>query len=232
MESNWSGTQAQLNCNISLADAVRSEGIPTLADVNTVYGNSTSVRIITEHLHSVLSYAGVELTKPQLAETALSILSSYWFLNLAELCIFFSQLKNGSRGQFVWGSKINNQAIMVALSNFCWDRRAEHVKMVNEEFIKQSKKSYTRLESAAGAMVEGVKKIQSLKEKAKTDYNAFRELFPQLPGNYRSEDLWKAYGGNENAIRAIYGDEYPSSSIASDDIGKYLCEYNIKLNRK
>ena len=33
----------------------------------------------------------------------------------------FSQLKNGSRGQFVWGTKINNQAIMVALSNFCRD---------------------------------------------------------------------------------------------------------------
>ena len=117
--AEWSGTIAQLNCNVSLSDVANAENIPTLADVNRSFSNSTSVEIITEHLKSVLRYAGVELTNAQLAETALSILSSYWYLNLAELCIFFSQLKNGSRGQFVWGSKINNQAIMVALVEFC-----------------------------------------------------------------------------------------------------------------
>lgn len=232
MVNNWSGTQAQLNCNIALPEAVRTKGIPTLADTNTVYGNATSVKVITEHLQSVLRYAGVELTPPQLAETALSILSSYWFLNLAELCIFFSQLKSGSRGQFVWGSKINNQAIMVALSDFCRDRRNEYIKLSNEKIIEQSQKSYTRIEDAAGAMIIGVKNIQTLKEKAKNDFSAFTELFPSVPSNYTAEVYWKAYRGDEDAIRAIYGDNAPPPNIASDDIGRFLCDYNIRINRK
>jgi uncharacterized SAM-dependent methyltransferase len=90
---DWSGTQAQLNCNLTLAQAIRIEGIPTLADINVVFGNATSVRIITEHLQSILRYAGIDIAPQQLAETALSILASYYFLNLAELCIFFTQLK-------------------------------------------------------------------------------------------------------------------------------------------
>ena len=195
MVDNWSGTQAQLNCNLTLAQAIRIEGIPTLADINVVFGNATSVRIITEHLQSILRYAGIDIAPQQLAETALSILASYYFLNLAELCIFFTQLKNGSRGQFVWGNRINNQSIMVA-------------------------------------MIEGVKNIQELKEKAKNDFSAFTELFPNVPNNHTAYTYWKAYGGNEDAIRAIYGDNAPPPNIASDDIGRFLCDYNIRINRK
>lgn len=165
MVDDWSGTQAQLNCNLTLAQAIRIEGIPTLADINVVFGNATSVRIITEHLQSILRYAGIDIAPQQLAETALSILASYYFLNLAELCIFFTQLKNGSRGQFVWGNRINNQSIMVALSDFCRDRRDEHVKLSNETAMKQSQKGFTRIEDAACAMIEGVKNIQELKKK-------------------------------------------------------------------
>ena len=68
--TEWSGTIAQLNCNVSLFDVANAENIPTLADVNRSFSNSTSVEIITEHLKSVLRYAGVELTDAQLAETA------------------------------------------------------------------------------------------------------------------------------------------------------------------
>lgn len=229
---NWSGTQAQLNCNLTLAQAIRIEGIPTLADINVVFDNATSVRIITEHLQSILRYASIDIAPQQLAETALSILASYYFLNLAELCIFFTQLKNGSRGQFVWGNRINNQSIMVALSDFCRDRRDEHVKLSNETAMKQSQKGFTRIEDAACAMIEGVKNIQELKKKAKNDFSAFTELFPNVPNNHTAYTYWKAYGGNENAIRAIYGDNAPPPNIASDDIGKFLCEYNIRINHK
>lgn len=229
---NWSGTQAQLNCNLTLAQAIRIEGIPTLADINVVFGNATSVRIITEHLQSILRYAGIDIAPQQLAETALSILASYYFLNLAELCIFFTQLKNGSRGQFVWGNRINNQSIMVALSDFCRDRRDEHVKLSNETAMKQSQKDFTRIEDAACAMIEGVKNIQELKKKAKNDFSAFTELFPNVPNNHTAYTYWKAYGGNEDAIRAIYGDNALPPNIASDDIGKFLCEYNIRINHK
>jgi len=81
-----------------LYDVAANGEIPTLADVGVVFGNSTSVQIITSHLESVLKYSGVELSREQMAETALAILSGYWFLNLAELCIFFTRLKNGITG--------------------------------------------------------------------------------------------------------------------------------------
>ena len=92
---------------------------------------------------------------------------------------------------------------MVALSDFCRDRRDEHVKLSNETAMKQSQKGFTRIEDAACAMIEGVKNIQELKKKV-----------------------------NEDAIRAIYGDNAPPPNIASDDIGKFLCEYNIRINHK
>lgn len=232
MVDNWSGTTAQLNCNISLDDVIRREGIPTLADVNRVYGNTTSVRIITGHLQSVLNYAGVELAPAQLAETSLAILSSYYFLNLAELCIFFTQLKNGSRGQFVWGSKVNNQAIMVALHDFCIDRGDAYRKLELEKIRIASDRSYSRIENAAAAMINGVNSIRELKEKAKNDYSAFRTLFPVIPDNYKPEDLFRAYGGKETAIRTIYGENTPPPDVASEDIYRFLCDYNVKMNRK
>ena len=70
---------------------------------------------------------------------------------------------------------------MVALSDFCRDRRDEHVKLSNETAMKQSQKGFTRIEDAACAMIEGVKNIQELKKKAKNDFSAFTELFPNVP---------------------------------------------------
>ena len=165
---NWSGTQAQLNCNLTLAQAIRIEGIPTLADINVVFGNATSVRIIT----------GIDIAPQQLAETALSILASYYFLNLAELCIFFTQLKNGSRGQFVWGNRINNQSIIVALSDFCRDRRDEHVKLSNETAMKQSQKGFTRIEDAACAMITPIGRHTG---EMRIQYGLYTEIMHHLP---------------------------------------------------
>ena len=98
--------------------------------------------------------------------------------------------------------------------------------------MKQSQKGFTRIEDAACAMIEGVKNIQELKKKAKNDFSAFTELFPNVPNNLTAYTYWKAYGGNEDTIRAIYGDNAPPPNIASDDIGKFLCEYNIRINHK
>lgn len=225
--AEWSGTIAQLNCNVSLFDVANAKNIPTLADVNRSFSNSTSVEIITEHLKSVLRYAGVELTDAQLAETALSILSSYWYLNLAELCIFFSQLKNGSRGQFVWGAKINNQAIMVALADFCRERRHEIERQENEKIRKDSEKGYSRNETLLVDIHKGLNHVRLVRESALKDYEEFRRLFPHIPDKYDPEILWRAWGGDKEALHLIYGERIPPEKVAESDIGKFLCEYNI-----
>lgn len=230
--NEWSGTIAQLNCNVPLCDVVYADNIPTLADVGRSFSNSTSIEIITEHLKSVLRYAGVELSNAQLAETALSILSSYWYLNLAELCIFFSQLKNGSRGQFVWGTKINNQAIMVALSDFCKDRRRE-IERKEEGLTRQEvEKGYSRNENLIKDIVLGAQSVKEEREKAKRDFKAFCEFFPYLPEQYNPIVLWKAWGGDKDALQGIYGENIPPIEVAEMDIGRYLCQYNIAKNKE
>ena len=95
----WSGTRAQLQCNYTLRDVAGQKGIPSVADVSRAFGNMTAVQIIVEHLKSIFSYAGMELSSEQLCETAMSIMTNYYYLNLAELCLFFVQLKAGARGQ-------------------------------------------------------------------------------------------------------------------------------------
>lgn len=89
---------------------------------------------------------------------------------------------------------------MVALSDFCRDRRDEHVKLSNETAMKQSQKGFTRIEDAACAMIEGVKNIQELKEKAKNDFSAFTELFPNVPNN-----LPTPIGRHTGEMRMQYG---------------------------
>ena len=232
MVDEWSGTTAQLNCAVELIDVVNADQLPTLADVNVVFGNSTSVRIIVRHLQSIFRYAGVEMLDSQQAETAMSILSSYWYLNLAELCIFFCQLKNGSRGQFVWGARINNQAIMVALSDFCKDRHRAIEHKENERIRQEVEKGYTRNETLIKDIVTGTQSIKSAREKAKTDYVAFCEFFPYLPDKYNQKVLWKAWGGDKDALRQIYGKDIPTAEIAERDIGGYLCSYNIAKSKE
>lgn len=228
----WSGTTAQLNCVVELKDVASTDEIPTLADVNAAFGNSTSVEIIVRHLQSVFRYAGIELPDAQLAETSMSILSSYWYLNLAELCIFFSQLKNGSRGQFVWGAKINNQAIMVALADFCKDRRREIERKESEKIRQEVEKGYSRNETLVKDIVLGTQSIKEEREKAKRDYKAFCAFFPHLPEQYNPITLWKAWGGDKDALQGIYGDNVPPIEVAEMDIGRYLCQYNIAKNKE
>lgn len=226
--TDWSGTIAQLNCNVMLRDVANNPDIPTLADVNMAFSNSVSVEIITGHLKSVLNYAGIDLTPAQMAETSLSILSSYWYLNLAELCLFFSQLKNGSRGQFVWGTKINNQAIMVALAAFGRDRRREIERQESEKISKEiEEKGYSRTEPLLVDIFKGIDHVNHVRENALKDYQAFRKLFPYMPDEYEPKVLWKAWRGDIDALHSIYGKQLPPDSVSHRDIGKYLCKYNI-----
>ena len=228
--SEWSGTVAQLRCNLTEYDIVRIDGLPTLSDINRVFGNTTSVRIITNHLQSVMNYSGIEITENQLAETAMAMLTNYYFLNVAEWCLFFNELKAGKRGQVIWGTKINNQSIMVALHDFASDRRAALDKLEYEERQQDAEKGFNRIEVAASAIAKGIESVRSLKEKAKSNYEAFRELFPLLPNNYKPKDLFEAYGGKKEAIQAIYGDCSPSETSAHEDIYRFLCDYNVKMN--
>jgi hypothetical protein len=44
--------------------------------------------------------------------------------------------------------------------------------------------------------------------------------------------LWKAWGGNKEALRKIYGESIPPPDVAEMDIGMYLCNYNITKGKE
>ena len=230
MVESWSGTVAQLQCTMSEYDIVRTEGLPTLSDINRVFGNTTSVQILTNHLRSVMNYAGIEITNNQLAETAMAMLTNYYYLNVAEWCLFFNELKAGKRGQMVWGKNINNQAIMVALHDFAADRRSALDRLAYDQRQEESLRGFNKIDSAAAAITKGIDAVRELKEKAKSDYSAFRRLYPSIPSNYKAETLFEAYGGSKGAIRAIYGNDLTSPNEAHEGIDRFLCDYNVKKN--
>ena len=237
---SWSGSVAQMSCNMLLDDVVKYDGIPTLADVSRVFGNSVSMAIISEHLKSVFRYSGLDVSddrlktdsilRDQLGETSFAILKGYYFLNLAELCIFFNELKIGKRGQFVWGSKVNNQAIMVALYDFIQDRQKSYIRLEQEQSRQRQGKGYTIIADFAKALVTGLEDFQRLREKAKNDFKAFRALFPNIPSNYKPEDLFCAYNGKEGAILTIFGKPV-SAEYAREAISRYLCDFNVKMQK-
>lgn len=207
-----------------LDDAVVAN-VPTLADVNAVFGNITSLDIIADHLHSVLSFAGVDITKEQGQETALAILANYYYLNLAELCIFFSKLKAGEFGQLVWGSRLNNQAIMVALKGFISERYNSIIRAENNKYKEEAERGYSTINEKGAAIVNGIEGYKQLEQKAKTDFKAFLELFPKMPSGYASNVVWLAYSGDEGAIESIFKKPL-SKEDAFKRIAKGLCDIN------
>ena len=101
---------------------------------------------------------------------------------------------------------------MVALADFC--------------------KGYARNENLIKDIVTGVQNTRREREKAKQDFKAFCELFPYLPDKYEPKVLWKAWGGNKEALRKIYGESTPPPDVTEMDIGMYLCNYNIAKGKE
>lgn len=227
----WSGTDATLRVQYTLSDVAGKADIPTLTDVSKAYGNSISAQVIGNHLASVYRMAGVKASIEEAGETITTLLKSFGYLNLAELCIFFLELKSGTFGQIVYGKQINHQAVMVCLQDFM--RQRSSVISIRERNERQAMidAGYPTIESAAQAIVKGIEDMKILKEKAKSDFKAFRELFPGLPNTFHAETIWSAYKGNEIALRQCVAD-YTDTESAQARLFDFLCDYNINNKNK
>jgi len=212
--ADWSGTSAQIAAGqLALSDIVQREDIPTLADVNRMHGNIASLTIIAEHLISVVRFAGVEMTQDQAKETALVILSGYYHLNLAELAMFFHRLKCGELGQVVFGKKINNQAIMVALHDFAAERR---LKIDRLEAEKAQAESLERRCKDAGAIIGG---IVGHYAKCNENFDYFVSSFPFLQDltTDRKRILWEFFKKDrEKALKDIWSLADPNKAKSDD----------------
>ena len=207
MVKEWSGTLAQINVKQDLSIIASAKNIPTLADVTKAYNNATAITIIANHLQSLCSFGDTVVKEDQFIDTALLIATEYYYLNLSELCLFFRRCKLGKYGQLVWGTKLNIQQVMSALYQFSRDRVEAITKRETEELNAKPK---VPIASKMIFIQQGLSGLKALKEKASTDYNAFRELYPRLPNDKRPEEYWKAWKVDEK------------------NVGMKLCEFNMK----
>lgn len=203
----WSGTVAQIRAQQDLMTIANNPNIPTIADVSRAFGNETAIKIIANHLQSLCNFGDTEVKLEQFLDTALLIATEYFYLNLSELCLFFRRCKLGQYGQIVWGSKLNIQQVMSALYQFRRDRVEAISKREQEERKKEPKiPTATRMVF----LHRGLEGARKLRLQAKTDYSAFRKLFPKLPKDKQPEEYWEAWKTNEK------------------NVGMKLCEFNMK----
>jgi len=218
---------------VMLDDIVGRDDLPTLAGIRASGGSNAVMPLVSSHIVSLYKFANIEIVGGQEIETAMFIISNYWYLNVAELAKFFSELKAGVYGQFIWGNRINNQQILAFLSGFVRHDRFNAITR-NEQRKMQEKreKGFSNLNDFAGSMISGRNDFLKIKEAAKTDMKSFCSIYPHLPEKYPVETWWNAWKGDEAALNFVFGEKVQSIEKATDYISLYLCEYNSKIQSR
>lgn len=234
MVADW-GSSSQSKCDCDLRQIAANKDIPSVADVNVVYGNAVMVAIVSDHLRGLLRYVGVDVSAQalqsnqilamQILDTANIIASNYYFLNLMELALFFREVKSGKRGQVVWGSKLNTQELMVRLSEFVADRACAIDKNETEAKKEAEKKSFSTIKQAGAAITDGVTGWRRMLQEAKTNYDRFLQMFPKFPKSIAPIVWYNAWLGNQEALDTVFNGETPENY--EDAIIKHLCDYNV-----
>lgn len=87
------------------------------------YGIETAISWLEIQLHDLAEFAGAKdkLTDAQSTVAAHTILTSYYYLNVAEVMLFFFNFKAGKYGKF-YGA-VDPLTITTALRTFCAERR-------------------------------------------------------------------------------------------------------------
>lgn len=234
MVADW-GASSQNKCDCDLRQIATNKDIPSVADVNVVYGNAVMVAIVSDHLRGLLRYVGIDVSAQalqsnqilamQILDTANIIASNYYFLNLMELALFFREVKSGKRGQVIWGNKLNTQELMVRLSEFVSDRACAIDKNEMEEKKEREQRGFTNIKQAGAAITDGVNGWRKMLEEAKTNYNQFLQMFPKFPQSIAPVVWYNAWLGNTEALEIVFNGEAPENY--EDAIIKHLCDYNV-----
>lgn len=156
------------------------------------------------HLVSLLDFMDAGLVKAQYAYLCILLATEYYYLNLVEWVLFFRKCKLGAYGQMIWGDKLNTQTLMIGLRKFI-SERADAIS--RREKQEQSKSELIQVQVMN--LFTGIDQAKEIARRAKTDYKAFRELYPKLPTDRKEKVYWRAWR-------------------LSESVGEMLCEYNIK----
>ena len=88
----------------------------TLREIGQAYNESTPALLIKTWLILLSEFMGFEVTPSQANETARYIYEEAFMFNIAELTLFFKQLKKGVYGEFY--GKFNGQKILIAAREY------------------------------------------------------------------------------------------------------------------
>lgn len=197
----WCGTEAQMKmCEVNLVDMVDA-GLPTISTLKKTYGSKLVLAVVTSHLVSIFNFAGISVSNDQAVELTSIIASYYGYLNLAEIAKYFSELKAGKYGQFIWGGNVNVQQITVGLNSFSKERN----KAI--EIKERAKEKPKNIASQGISIVQGIEEYKRLKSSAKKEYASFRALFPRMYKDDKyNNKIWRAWKGEQN----VFPDKNPT----------------------
>ena len=205
MVASYSSLKIQAGETRTLIEVAGLETIPTLADLSRAYQTNTyATTLLMNHLVSLLDFMDSGLVKAQYAYLCILLATEYYYLNLVEWVLFFRKCKLGAYGQMIWGDKLNTQTLMIGLRKFISERTDAISRREKQE---QSKSELIQVQ--AMNLFTGIDQAKEIARRAKTDYKAFRELYPKLPTDRKEKVYWRAW--------RLY-----------ESVGKMLCEYNIK----
>ena len=177
---------------------------PSLVSIKNAFGSKTLDTLIIAQLEDLNDFCGVsnKMESSQIIQLCWMIQTKYYYLKIAELLLFFFNFKMGCYGE-LYGS-VDPIKITSALNKFMTERNND----LNT--IEKETRKTEPLKTQGANIARGVDQVRILQAKAKTDYRAFRELFPKLPNDRHELVYWRAW------------------RLFELSVGKYLCEFNIK----
>lgn len=164
-----------VKCNATHSELALNEGIPTLGLLAATYGDATPHEWLKIQFGSLNDFAEVQtkIDKEQLSELSEIFLAEYYYINVAEICLFVARFKSGKYGCF-YGS-IDPMKITSAMIKYISERRIdierkERELEVYQRDIKTSENMNNRITFA---------EYQELKLRAKNgDEEAMKMLMP------------------------------------------------------
>ena len=136
---------------------------PLLSHIKKSYGKQSAIAYIETWLYNLNDYLNISrrLKKEQIYETALYIIQDYYYLNIAELHLFFTKLKKGEFGNLYEG--IDGYKILSFLKTY----EQERLSHFEKKRIK-SKENSMPINEKSNFLWKNVDKIPSLRKLKKT----------------------------------------------------------------
>lgn len=109
--------------NISISSLSLNDKIPTIGLIRGAYGDTAALEWLKTQFGSLNDYAenGIGINAFQIEELSWLFIQEYYYINVAEICLFLSRFKLGKYGQF-YGA-IGPMKIASAMKEFINDRR-------------------------------------------------------------------------------------------------------------